>query len=87
MTLLRRVTFDLVGLPPTQEEIVNFLQDTSPDAYEKKIDQLLSRPSYGERWGRHWMDVWRYSDWGWLQRRARGSQRNIWHGENGLSSR
>jgi hypothetical protein len=79
MTLLRRVTFDLSGLPPTREEIVNFLQDTSPEAYEKKIDQLLSRPSYGERWGRHWMDVWRYSDWDGYKEELRGSQRNIWH--------
>ncbi|MFO1064227.1 MAG: DUF1549 domain-containing protein [Pirellulales bacterium] len=61
--LLRRVTLDLIGLPPTPDEINNFLSDKSPDAYERVVDRLLNRPEYGERWGRHWMDVWRYSDW------------------------
>ncbi|HVE42303.1 MAG TPA: PSD1 and planctomycete cytochrome C domain-containing protein [Planctomycetota bacterium] len=61
--LLRRVHLDLVGLPPTPEELRAFLADASPDAYEKVVDRLLARPQYGERWGRHWMDVWRYSDW------------------------
>ena len=65
-TLLRRVFLDLIGLPPTPEEIKGFLNDTSENAYEKVVDGLLSRPAYGERWGRHWMDLWRYSDWyGW----------------------
>jgi hypothetical protein len=62
-TLLRRVTLDLTGLPPTREELHAFLADRSPDAYEKVVDRLLDSPQYGERWARHWMDVWRYSDW------------------------
>tara|TARA_R110002111_G_C6008015_1_gene374373 strand:+ start:13748 stop:17266 length:3519 start_codon:yes stop_codon:yes gene_type:complete len=62
-TLLRRVYLDLIGLPPTPEELHAFLKDSRPDAYPKVIEDLLSRPQYGERWGRHWMDVWRYSDW------------------------
>jgi hypothetical protein len=61
--LLRRVTLDLTGLPPTREELHAFLDDRSPDAYEKVVDRLLASPQYGERWARHWMDVWRYSDW------------------------
>lgn len=62
-TLLRRVYIDLIGLPPTREELHAFLADTSDDAYEKVVDRLLASPQYGERWARHWMDVWRYSDW------------------------
>ncbi len=61
--LIRRVTLDLIGLPPTREETLMFLGDHSADAYERLVDRLLARPEYGERWGRHWMDVWRYSDW------------------------
>ncbi len=61
--LIRRVTLDLIGLPPTPAEIAAFEADESLDAYPKLVDSLLSRPEYGERWGRHWMDVWRYSDW------------------------
>ena len=61
--LLRRVTFDLTGLPPTEAELVAFRADNSPDAYEKVVDRLLGSPLHGERWARHWMDVWRYSDW------------------------
>ena len=63
ITLLRRIYLDLVGLPPTTEEMHEYLKDTSPNAYEKVVDRLLASPQYGERWGRHWMDVWRYSDW------------------------
>jgi hypothetical protein len=63
-TLIRRATFDLTGLPPTEEEIVTFLNDQSPDAFEKVIDRLLSSPHYGEQWGRHWLDVVRYADSG-----------------------
>ncbi|MBS0266759.1 MAG: PSD1 domain-containing protein [Planctomycetes bacterium] len=63
VTLLRRVTLDLTGLPPTPEELQAFLADTSDGAYETVVDRLLQSPRYGERWGRHWMDVWRYSDW------------------------
>ncbi|GAB4455513.1 MAG: PSD1 and planctomycete cytochrome C domain-containing protein [Armatimonadaceae bacterium] len=61
-TLLRRVTYDLTGLPPTYEEMQAFLADKSPDAYEKVVDRLLASPRYGERWARHWLDVARYSD-------------------------
>src|SRR5262249_34506576 len=61
--LLRRVSIDLTGLPPTPQELRAFLADDSPDAYERAVDRLLSSPRYGERWGRHWMDVWRYSAW------------------------
>jgi hypothetical protein len=60
--LLRRVHLDLVGLPPTRRELHAFLADNSPNAYEKVVEGLLASPRYGERWGRHWMDVWRYSD-------------------------
>lgn len=61
-TLLRRATFDLTGLPPTPGEIEAFLDDTSPDAFAKVIDRLLVSQAYGERWGRHWLDVVRYAD-------------------------
>jgi mono/diheme cytochrome c family protein len=61
-TLIRRVSFDLTGLPPTPEEVDAFLKDTSPDAYEKVVDRLLASPHYGERWGRHWLDAARYAD-------------------------
>ena len=56
-TLLRRVTFDLTGLPPTPADIEAFLNDPSPTAYEPVIDRLLSSPAYGERWAQHWLDV------------------------------
>ena len=61
-TLLRRATFDLTGLPPTEKEIQDFLADKSPNAYEKVVDRLLASPRYGERWGRHWLDAMRYAD-------------------------
>ncbi len=61
-TLIRRATFDLIGLPPTPEEVDDFLHDDSPDAFAKVVDRLLASPHYGERWGRHWLDVARYSD-------------------------
>jgi hypothetical protein len=61
-TLLRRVSLDLVGLPPTAQEIQAFLADDSADAYEKAVDRLLASPHYGERWGRHWLDLARYAD-------------------------
>jgi hypothetical protein len=60
--LIRRVTFDLTGLPPTPDEIDAFLKDTTAAAYEKLVDRLLASPRYGERWGRHWLDVVRYAD-------------------------
>ena len=61
-TLLRRVYYDLTGLPPTPKQIDDFVRDQSPDAYLRVIDQLLNDPGYGERWGRHWLDTARYSD-------------------------
>lgn len=61
-TLIRRATFDLTGLPPTPPEIDAFLADDSPQAFARVIDRLLDTPAYGERWGRHWLDVVRYSD-------------------------
>jgi mono/diheme cytochrome c family protein len=61
-TLIRRVTFDLIGLPPTPEEITAFVNDTSPDAWRTLVDRLLASPHYGERWGRHWLDVVRYTE-------------------------
>lgn len=60
--LLRRATFGLIGLPPTLEEIDAFVNDDRPDAYRRLIDRLLESPHYGERWGRHWLDLARYSD-------------------------
>jgi mono/diheme cytochrome c family protein len=61
-TLIRRLTFDLHGLPPTPEEIGRFLGDDDPNAYEELVDRLLASPRYGERWGRHWLDVVHYGD-------------------------
>jgi mono/diheme cytochrome c family protein len=61
-TLIRRATFDLHGLPPTPEEVEAFVKDESPEAYKTVIERLLSSPRYGERWGRHWLDVARYAD-------------------------
>jgi hypothetical protein len=61
-TLIRRVTYDLTGLPPTPDEVEAFEADASADAYEKLVDRLLASPRYGERWGRHWLDLARYSD-------------------------
>jgi hypothetical protein len=60
--LMRRATFDLTGLPPRPEEVDAFLRDRSPRAYEKLVERLLASPHYGERWGRHWLDVARYAD-------------------------
>jgi hypothetical protein len=62
LTLLRRACFDLTGLPPSPKEMAAFLNDQSPDAYEKLIDRLLASPHYGERWGRHWLDLAGYAD-------------------------
>ena len=62
LTLLRRLTYDLTGLPPTPEQADLFLSDDSPDAWERLVDRLLGSPAYGEQWGRHWLDVVRYAD-------------------------
>jgi hypothetical protein len=61
-TLLRRLALDLVGLPPTSEEVEAFVHDPRPDAYEQQVERLLASPHYGERWGRHWLDVARYAE-------------------------
>jgi hypothetical protein len=61
-TLIRRLSFDLTGLPPTPEDVEAFLADRSADAYERLVDRLLASPAYGERWGRHWLDVVHYGD-------------------------
>ena len=62
VALIRRVTFDLTGLPPTPEEVDAFVADPSPDAYERLVDRLLASPHYGEAWGRHWLDLVRYAE-------------------------
>ena len=60
--MIRRVSFDLIGLPPTPEEVEAFIADTSADAFEKVVDRLLASPRFGERWGRHWLDVARFAE-------------------------
>src|SRR5438067_13476563 len=62
VTLIRRVTLDLTGLPPTPEEVDAFLKDTGPDAYEKVVDRLLASPHFGQRWAQHWLDVVRFAE-------------------------
>ena len=62
LSLIRRATFDLTGLPPTPEEVAAFLADEEPDAWERLIDRLLASPQYGEKWGRHWLDLVRYAE-------------------------
>ena len=61
-TLIRRITFNLIGIPPTPEEVDAFVRDQQPEAYERLVDRLLASPQYGVRWGRHWLDVVRYAD-------------------------
>src|SRR5262249_39721959 len=62
VTLIRRLSLDLLGLPPSPREVEQFLEDKSPDAYDHLVDRLLASPHYGERWGRHWLDLARYAD-------------------------
>ena len=62
VALIRRVTYDLTGLPPTPEEVAAFLDDDRPDAYERLVDRLLASPHYGERWAQHWLDLAHYAD-------------------------
>ena len=69
-TLIRRATYDLTGLPPTPEQVTSFVNDPAEDAYERLIDRLLASPQYGERWGRHWLDVVRFGE-------SNGFERNI----------
>ncbi|MGH9802035.1 MAG: DUF1549 domain-containing protein, partial [Blastocatellia bacterium] len=75
VTLLRRLSLDLIGLPPTPEEVDAFLADKSANAYEKQVERLLSSPHYGERWGRHWLDAARYADSDGYEK---DKQRNVW---------
>ncbi|MCA9116429.1 MAG: PSD1 domain-containing protein [Planctomycetaceae bacterium] len=77
--LLRRLYLDLVGLPPTRAQLKEFLADDSEDAWQEQVNTLLASPHYGERWGRHWLDVWRYTDWYGLGKQLRNSQKHIWH--------
>ncbi len=77
--LLRRLSIDLIGLPPTDAEIQAFEADRSADWYEKAVDRLLNDPRHGERWARHWMDIWRYSDWWGLGAQVRNSSPHMWH--------
>jgi hypothetical protein len=75
-TLLRRVTFDLTGMPPTPEEMEQFLHDGRPDAFDRVVERLLASPAYGEKWGRHWLDVARYADSNGMDENL--SQANAW---------
>ncbi len=75
--LLRRLYLDLVGLPPSPEEVRSFVEDTSPTAYEKRVDRLLASPAFGERWGRHWLDLARYADSKGYERD--GDRPTAWH--------
>ena len=61
-TLIRRLSFDLTGLPPTPEDITRFVNDPATDAYERLVERLLASPHYGERWGQHWLDVTRFAE-------------------------
>ncbi|MCE2695842.1 MAG: PSD1 and planctomycete cytochrome C domain-containing protein [Verrucomicrobiaceae bacterium] len=76
---LRRVYLDLIGLPPSTEQIAAFLKDSSMPARQRVVDHLLGTPQYGERWARHFMDIWRYCDWYGLGAQLRHSQKHIWH--------
>jgi hypothetical protein len=76
LTLLRRATIDITGLQPTSDQIQQFLNDKSPNAWEKVVDRLLASPAYGERWGRHWLDVARYADSNGFK--ADETRPNIW---------
>ena len=77
--LLRRLFMDLVGVPPTPEEVALAFAAPGNAWYEQTVERLLADPRYGERWGRHWMDIWRYSDWWGLGAQLRNSQKHIWH--------
>src|SRR5262249_54384712 len=89
-TLIRRLSLDLIGLPPTPEEVGNFLADSRPDAYSRIVDRLLASPRYGEKWARHWLDLAHYADsdgywndlprpyaWRWRQWLIDGLNRNV----------
>jgi len=76
VTLLRRASIDVTGLPPTEEELAQFLNDKTPAAWAKVVDRLLASPQYGERWGRHWLDLARYADSDGFK--ADATRPNIW---------
>ena len=76
---LRRLYLDLIGLPPSTAELAAVEADKSADWYERVVKRLLDDPRHGERWARHWMDIWRYSDWWGLGDQLRNSQKHIWH--------
>ena len=78
--LIRRLSFDLLGLPPTPDQVDAFLKDTSPDAYEKLVDQFLASPHYGERWARHWLDVVRFGESNGFEYDQ--PRNNAWHYRN-----
>jgi len=77
--LVRRLYVDLIGLPPQPEELAAIDDDRNADWYERLVDRLLDDPRHGERWARHWMDVWRYADWWGLEEQHRNSQKHMWH--------
>lgn len=77
-TVLRRLTFGLLGLPPTPDQRATWLDLDTPAARRRFVDRLLAEPAHAERWARHWMDVWRYSDWDGYKDQVRGSRRHIW---------
>jgi len=77
--LIRRLYLDLLGVPPSPSELTALMADTSSDWYPQLVDQLLNDPRYGQRWARHWMDIWRYSDWWGLGKQLRNSQEHMWH--------
>ncbi|MGK0187211.1 MAG: hypothetical protein ACI9R3_002997 [Verrucomicrobiales bacterium] len=77
--LLRRLYLDLTGLPPSPRDREQFLADSRPDRIGRLISRLLASPRYAEHWGRHWMDIWRYSDWYGLGEQLRNSQKHLWH--------
>jgi hypothetical protein len=79
LLLVRRLYLDLLGIPAPSDVLDEAQHDTAVDWYERLSDRLLSDPRHGERWGRHWMDVWRYSDWWGLGDQLRNSQKHIWH--------
>ena len=77
--LLRRLYLDLIGIPPSPEVIAAVESATDDDWYAQAVEELLNDPRHGERWARHWMDIWRYSDWWGLGEQLRNSQKHIWH--------
>ncbi|MFM7099642.1 MAG: DUF1549 domain-containing protein, partial [Verrucomicrobiota bacterium] len=76
---IRRLYLDLLGVPPGADDLARWTGDPGLDWYERLVDRLLDDPRHGERWARHWMDIWRYSDWWGLGDQLRNSQMHIWH--------